>query len=390
MSEAEKKYFRKILSKYNNGEANIDEKRFLERFYNLFEVEDDPITEVNEAEYEHLKESIKNAIDEKIVDDKNEVTIKFKPFWFNAAAAVIVLFLMTYGSYKLLKTDKVTRIEVSKNNDQSIIPGGNKAVLTLADGTQLILDEASKGEVARQAGVVITKAADGRIIYKTVRSNSTVQQLLQNTIATPKGGQYQVILPDGSSVWLNSASSITYPTSFSGKERLVLLKGEAYFEVAKNKKMPFKVRSGQQTVEVLGTHFNVNAYDDEPHMETTLLEGSVKLMSPVNSTFIVPGEQGVVSETGTIIKHMVDVDKEVAWKNGLFSFEGQDIHAIMRQISRWYNIDVIYDKNLPQEKYYGEIERSSRLENVFKILELNSVVFTLQGKTVLVSYKKQK
>jgi transmembrane sensor len=389
MNEAEKKYFRKILRKYNSGKANIDEKRFLERFYNLFEVEDDLVTEVNEAEYEDLKQSIKNAIDKKIVDDKKGVIIKLKPFWLNSAAAVVTLFLMTYGSYLLLRTDKRTNNQVSKNNYRNIIPGGNKAVLTLADGTQLLLDEASKGEVARQAGVVITKAADGRIVYQTVGTNTIGQQPLQNTITTPKGGQYQVILPDSSSVWLNSASSITYPTSFSGKERLVSLKGEAYFEVAKNKKMPFKVQSGLQSVEVLGTHFNVNAYGDEPEMETTLLEGSVKIMSPLNSALIVPGEQGVVSGSGAIIKRMVDVDQEVAWKNGLFSFKGQDIHAIMRQISRWYNIEVVYDKSLPDEKYYGEIERSSRLENVFKILELNNVVFTLQGKKVLVSYKKQ-
>jgi transmembrane sensor len=389
MNEAEKKYFRKILRKYNSGKANIDEKRFLERFYNLFEVEDDLVTEVNEAEYEDLKQSIKNAIDKKIVDDKKGVIIKLKPFWLNSAAAVVTLFLMTYGSYLLLRTDKRTNNQVSKNNYRNIIPGGNKAVLTLADGTQLLLDEASKGEVARQAGVVITKAADGRIVYQTVGTNTIGQQPSQNTITTPKGGQYQVILPDSSSVWLNSASSITYPTSFSGKERLVSLKGEAYFEVAKNKKMPFKVQSGLQSVEVLGTHFNVNAYGDEPEMETTLLEGSVKIMSSSNSAVIVPGEQGVVSGSGAIMKRMVDVDQEVAWKNGLFSFKGQDIHAIMRQISRWYNIEVVYDKSLPDEKYYGEIERSSRLENVFKILELNNVVFTLQGKKVLVSYKKQ-
>lgn len=389
MNEAEKKYFRKILNKYNNGKANVDETRFLERFYKLFEVEDDLITEVNETEYQHLKQSIKNAIDQKIAVDKKRVIIKLKPSWINSAAAVIIVLLMTYGSYLLLRTHKVTRTEISKNNYHNIVPGGNKAVLTLADGTRLILDEAAKGEVARQAGVVITKAADGRIVYQTVGTNTIGQQPLKNTITTPKGGQYQVILPDNSSVWLNSASSITYPTSFSGKERLVSLRGEAYFEVTKNKKMPFRVRSGLQTVDVLGTHFNVNAYDDEPDIETTLLEGSVKLTSPLISTLIVPGEQGVVSGTGEITKRMVDIDQEVAWKNGLFSFKGQDIHAIMREISRWYNIEVIYDKSLPQEKYYGEIERSSRLENVFKILELNNIVFKVQGKTVVVSYKKQ-
>jgi transmembrane sensor len=388
MNNIQKKYFRKILSKYNNGKANLEEKRFLETFYNLFESEEDLVTAANEQDYEHVKDSIKNVIDNQITHRKKRGIIKFKPTWLNAAAAVVTLFLMSYGTYLLLKTDKVWNTELSRNNYKHIIPGGNKAVLTLADGTQLILDDSAKGEVARQAGVVITKAADGRIIYHTIASNSSAQPLL-NTITTPKGGQYQVVLPDSSIVWLNSASSITYPTAFSGRERLVSLQGEAYFEIAKNKKLPFRVKSGLQTVEVLGTHFNVNAYNDEPEMETTLLEGSVKLSSPLSVALIVPGEQGVVEESGQIIKRMVDTDSEIAWKKGLFSFKGQDIYAIMRQISRWYNIDVTYDKGLPPEKYYGEIERSSRLENVFKILELNNVVFSLQGKTVRVSYKKQ-
>jgi transmembrane sensor len=389
MNAAQKKYFRKILSKYNHGKANIEEKRFLETFYNLFEAEEDQVTTANEAEHEYLRDSIKNAIDHKIAEHKKPGIAKLKLTWLRAAAAVVTLFLMSYGTYLLLRKDNATRTELSKNNYKNIKPGGNKAVLTLADGTQVILDEASKGELARQAGVVITKSADGRIIYQTVATPNDGRQPLQNTIATPKGGQYQVVLPDSSIVWLNSASSITYPTSFAGKERLVSLKGEAYFEVAKNKNMPFRVQSGLQTVEVLGTHFNVNAYDDEPEIETTLLEGSIRLRSPINATLIVPGEQGIVSGSGEIIKHVVDTDSEIAWKNGLFSFKGQDIYAIMRQISRWYNIDVIYDKGLPPEKYYGEIERSSRLESVFKILELNNVEFELQGKTVRVSYKKQ-
>jgi transmembrane sensor len=389
MNNVQKKYFRKILSKYNNGEANVEEKRFLETFYNLFESEEDLVTAANEQEYEHVKDSIKNIIDNKITHGKKRGFIKFKLTWLNAAAAVVALFLLSYSTYLLLKTDKVGTDELSRNNYKHIIPGGNKAVLTLADGTQLILDDSAKGELARQAGVVITKAADGRIIYHTIASNSSAQQPSQNTITTPKGGQYQVVLPDSSIVWLNSSSSITYPTSFSGNERLVSLQGEAYFEIAKNKKLPFRVRSGIQIVEVLGTHFNVNAYNDEPEMETTLLEGSVKLSSPLSAALIVPGEQGVVAESGQILKRVVDTDSEIAWKKGLFSFKGQDIYAIMRQISRWYNIDVTYDKGLPPEKYYGEIERSSRLENVFKILELNNVVFSLQGKTVRVSYKKQ-
>ena len=394
MNEAQKKHFRKILRKYNAGKATLEEKRFLESFYELFETEEDFISPANQAHFARLGQSIKQEIDQQIGEQQQQQQqtriIKFRPFWLRSAAAVIIIGAVALGAHYLLKTDKPRQIQIAKNEFKNINPGGNKAVLTLADGKRVVLDDAQNGQLATQSGVVITKAADGRIVYRITGTEKTGQQNLQNTISTPRGGQYQVILPDQTSVWLNSASSITYPAAFSGHERLVSLTGEAYFEVAKDEKMPFKVRTGLQTVEVLGTHFNVNAYPDEPNTLTTLLEGSVKLVSPASSIRISPGEQGVVLNNGTMLKRRVDVDRELAWKNGLFSFEGQDIRAIMRQISRWYDIEVVYDKNLPEEKYYGEIARSSKLENVFKILELNNLAFRMEGKTVYVSHQSTK
>jgi ferric-dicitrate binding protein FerR (iron transport regulator) len=191
-------------------------------------------------------------------------------------------------------------------------------------------------------------------------------------------------------VWLNAASSITYPTVFKGAEREVTLNGEGYFEVTKNKAMPFRVKSALQTIEVLGTHFNVNAYGDEALLKTTLLEGSVKVTSAINSILIVPGEQAVISRTGNsaISKQQVNLDKEVAWKNGVFSFADEDIREVMRQVSRWYDIDVVYEGDMPTEKFFGEISRSSKLTDVFRILELNNMKFSVEGKTVKVSYGK--
>jgi transmembrane sensor len=391
MNEAQKKHFRRILKKYNAGKASLEEKRFLESFYELFETEEDFITPSNQAQYARLSESIKHEVDQQIAHThKQGRIITFRPFWFRSAAAVIIIAAAALGANYLLKTEKSAKSYIAKNEFKNISPGGNKAVLTLADGRRVVLDDANNGQLATQAGVVITKSADGQIIYRASGAAVHAQSNLQNTISTPRGGQYQVILPDQTSVWLNSASSISYPAAFSGHERLVSLTGEAYFEVARNEKMPFKVRSGQQTVEVLGTHFNVNAYPDEPNTLTTLLEGSVRLISPASSIRIAPGEQGVVLDDGAIMKRKVDVDRELAWKNGLFSFEGQDIRAIMRQISRWYDIEVVYDKNLPEEKYYGEIARSSKLEDVFKILELNNIAFRMEGKTVYVSSPSKK
>ena len=391
MNEAQRKHFREILKKYNAGKATLEEKRFLESFYAVFETEEDRITDANESQYTQLGQAIKNEIAQQLgMEQKPASVIKFRPFWLRSAAAVLIISAIALGANFLLKTDKPGQSRIAKNTFKNISPGGNKAVLTLADGRRVVLDDAQNGQLATQAGVVITKAADGQIVYRISGTAKAGQDILQNTISTPRGGQYQVILPDNTSVWLNSASSISYPATFTGDERLVTLTGEAYFEVAENKKMPFKVRSGLQTVEVLGTHFNVNAYADEPNTLTTLAQGSVKLVSAVSSTRIIPGEQGLVSASGSILTRRVDVDRELAWKNGLFSFEGQDIRAIMRQISRWYDIEVVYDKNLPEEKYYGEIARSSKLESVFKILELNNITFRMEGKTVFVSYQSKK
>jgi transmembrane sensor len=267
-------------------------------------------------------------------------------------------------------------------------------MLTLSNGTKIVLDDARNGKIANQSNISITKTNGNQLVYAIAPGNSVAnngQQAyqLQNTISTPNGGQYALILPDGTKVMLNAASSLTYPAAFRGKERVVQLNGEAYFEVAKNKDMPFIVKSGSQTVEVLGTHFNINAYRDEASIKTTLLEGSVRVSAGANSTLIVPGQQASTRESnaGEISKYTVDVDKETAWKDGLFSFQNEDLKSIMRQVARWYDVKVVYAGNLPNEKFIGEISRTSNLSDVFKILELNNFHFDVEGKTVTVSAK---
>jgi transmembrane sensor len=391
MDSADKQYFIKILTKYRLGNATNEEIKFLEAYYDVFELSDDLITNENEGDYISLKDAIKDAVDQRIKDyQKQSIAPRIKFLWVKYAAAALILFFLSFGVYFLTNNSNINNNNVAVNAYKGIVPGGNKALLTLGNGTRILLDDALKGEIARQAGVIITKMADGQLVYKALSSQTSQYQLLQNSIATPKGGQYKVILPDGTNVWLNASSSITYPTIFTGNERMVTLTGEAYFEVVKNKQMPFRVKSAMQTIEVLGTHFNINAYDDEAVVGTTLLEGSVKVTSPSSTATIAPGEQAVINRgsNGTIIKRQVDIDKEVAWKNGIFSFNGEDIRSVMRQVSRWYNIDVVYDKDIPHEKYFGEISRSSSLGDVFKILELNNVRFNIEGKTVTVSNKK--
>lgn len=388
MDEANKQYFVQILKRYRLGEATQEEIKFLESYYNLFDLNDALITDENEADYAHLKDAIKATVDQRIAQyEKKPVMLPSRSGWIRYAVAASILLFISVGAYFLIRSNHKAD-NLTANTYKGIVPGTNKATLTLANGATILLDDANNGQIAKQAGVKITKTADGQIVYQA--DTDAQQQAVQNTVTTPKGGQYKIILPDGTNVWLNAASSITYPTVFKGAQRQVTLNGEGYFEVAKNKAMPFRVKSTLQTVEVLGTHFNINAYADEALVKTTLLEGSVKVISAASTTLIVPGEQAVINRggNGDISKQQVNIDKEVAWKNGVFSFADEDIREVMRQISRWYDIDVIYEGDMPNEKFFGEISRSSNLADVFKILELNNMKFMAEGKTVKVSYSK--
>jgi hypothetical protein len=277
------------------------------------------------------------------------------------------------------KQEKTISIVKEKSITQK--PITNKAMLTLADGRTISLDEAQNGEIARQAGVTITKTKDGQLVYTGKADASAI-----NRIITPKGSQYQLSLPDGTKVWLNAASSLSYPAAFTGAKREVNLIGEAYFEVSENRKMPFIVHSKGQEIEVLGTHFNVNAYDDETRTETTLIKGSVrvKLLNSTKSTLLKPGEQAVV-ELNKLDKSAVNVAEAIAWKEGYFLFEDEGIQSIMRKIARWYDIDVVYAPNISQQKLGGNISRSKPLTTVLKTFSnTDKFNFKVEGRRVTV------
>ncbi|XHR97523.1 FecR family protein [Mucilaginibacter sp. UC70_90] len=237
--------------------------------------------------------------------------------------------------------------------------------------------------------MAINKTADGRIVYNSSKSSASdnAEKPVYNTMTTPRGGQYWVVLPDGSKALLNAASSLTYPTNFSGTERKVELTGEAYFEVAHNPDKPFRVYSKSQVVEVLGTHFNINTYDDEPDIRTTLLEGKVKVTSVVKNQVRVlkPGQQAVLN-TYSFNVNDVDVEDATAWKNGTFTFENNDIQQIMRMVSRWYDVDVVYKGTLPADKFTGFVSRFSNVSEVLRMLQLtHKVKFKIDGKQITVS-----
>lgn len=264
-----------------------------------------------------------------------------------------------------------------------IPPGGNRAFLTLADGSTIVLDSVANGTLAQEGNATITKTGDGKIAYQQHAATQS-QPVTFNTLTTPRGGQYQVDLPDGTKVWVNAASTLRFPSHFSGTERLVELDGESYFEVAKSTHMPFRVRlKNGVIVEVLGTHFNINSYSSEP-LKATLLEGSIKINTASATKVLSPGQEGTVNNTGNIHIDDADIEQAVAWKNGLFHFNRADIYTIMRQLERWYDVEVIFDKNLPQKEYVGKVSRNTNISEVLEILEVSKIHFKINGKKITV------
>lgn len=300
-----------------------------------------------------------------------------------AASIFGILLMATF----LLMNKNVARQGVrTEINDRKfkndVDPGGNKATLTLADGSVILLDDAKNGILTQQGASKVIKL-DGKLLYDLTAIDT--RQIVYNTISTPRGGQYQLELPDGSRVWLNATSSIRFPTSFVEMERRVEITGEAYLEVAKNANKPFVVSVNGSEIQVLGTHFNINAYSDEEIMKTTLLEGSVKFVSANDNHILQPGQQSQLTKGGAVkVVNKVDVDQVVAWKNGLFSFENAGIEAIMRQLSRWYDVDVDY-RGRPDDLFIAEMNRNIKLSDALKALELTGKVsFEIEGKMIIV------
>ena len=269
-----------------------------------------------------------------------------------------------------------------------VAPGKAGAILTLADGTTVVLDSLGNGLVATQNGAKVL-LHNGQLAYNT--NGAAPAEMTYNTMATPKGRQFQLVLPDGTKVWLNAASSLRYPTAFAGSERTVEITGEAYFEVAKlvssstGQRVPFRVKvNNQTTIEVLGTHFNINSYDDEKTVNTTLLEGSVRIVSGAEKAILKPGQQAQAGASQIKIVPDANVEKVMAWKNGVFDFQDASLEEVMRELQRWYNIDVVYEKGIPQLEFIGKMGRDLTLANVLSGLEMSKVHFRIEGRKLVV------
>lgn len=306
----------------------------------------------------------------------------FRRSWLQIAAAILFL-LVSWGLFQYLDRPTVQeQVTVVEQPVRDIAPGGNKALLTLSDGSTIVLDNAPTGVLSRQGNTQIVKPDDGQVTYQT---SDEQQEVLYNTISTPRGGQYQLTLADGSRVWLNAASSIRFPTAFIEAYRSVEITGEVYFEVAANPTRPFKVNvAGQCEIEVLGTQFNVNAYNDEAAISTTLLEGSVKISTAAGqSSVLQPGRQARLSE-GVLRMREVETDEVIAWKTGWFIFNRTDLTNIMRQISRWYDVDVIFEGAPPTRSFSGIVSRDNNVSQVLKIMENAGVQFRIEEDRIIV------
>jgi transmembrane sensor len=315
--------------------------------------------------------------------EKRQVPI-YQRQWFRVAALLLVccsvgVYLLKNNFNKSANQNQLAHVQASK----PILPGGNKATLKLANGTVIALDDAKNGLIAQAGKVSVNKTGRGQITYQSQEPANTTAY---NTFSTPKGGDYQITLPDGTTVRLNSASTLIFPVAFSGKTREVKLTGEAYFEVAHNKDKPFYVTINDTKVRVLGTHFNIKAYADDDHISTTLLEGSVKVTKHGRESLIVPGQQAVVADNSDEISVMEANMAEVnAWRNGYFKFNDEQITNIMKEVSRWYDVEVEYRGNFAGQHFGGTFYRSKSITELLNYLgKLGNVRFKIEGRRIIV------
>lgn len=296
--------------------------------------------------------------------------------WWSAAAIILVL----AGTWTIFRPSGPEKKIAAGTAIQDIAPGKNGAVLTLADGRKITLDSLGDGQIASQGGTSLI-LQNGSLSYNATNASD----VSYNTVSTPPSRQFRLVLPDGSKVWLNAMSSLKYPTAFTGRDRTVEIKGEAYFEVIKDADRPFKVKAGNNTeIAVLGTHFNINAYYNENSIRATLLEGSIRVSKDASGAVLQPGQQAEIK--GTLHVHdKVNTGQVVAWKDGIFNFDGMGIEEVMRQLARWYDIEVIYEKHVPPIQFYGEIGRNLNLSQVLEGLKLSGVNFRIEdGKRLVV------
>ncbi|MBC9932987.1 FecR family protein [Chitinophaga qingshengii] len=370
--EKEQSRYETLAEKWLKGTITPEEANEYADWYNAGQAEPVDIPASFATDEATHEERIWRQIAARAGFGNNTVTatpLRRRRWW---AAAAVTAAIVTAGSYWYHQHH--THVPASPTTQVSdALPGSDKAILTLSNGRRIVLDSAGNGALAQQGGVRIVKKEDGSLLYVDDQTGA-VTDTLYNTMSVPKGGQYKLVLPDGSRVWLNAASTLKYPVAFSNRDRTVELDGEAYFEVAASAAHPFLVKVRHTQVAVLGTSFNIMAYPDETGIHTTLLNGAVKIKQGTIEKMLAPGQQAVVNNNnGAITVGETETALATAWKDGQFRFSANNIPMVLRQISRWYNIDIVYQGNIPQGHITGKVPRNMKLSGVIRILELSGI-----------------
>jgi len=373
----EKSDIQRLIRKYLSGECSPEERELISRWY-----ADELHTREEEVKIED-SQKIKREIWQKVIRNRPELKERKRrrKFWIPAAAVILIGFLITYQLHRMSRPDSDPRELVDE--ELKVVPGGNEALLTLENGKQYFLSDEAEGILDEDRNWIIRKPKEGLISFESQNPAASLN-LLTNRIETPKGGMYQLVLPDGSKAWLNSASSISFPSNFSQKERRISVKGEVYLEVEKDSARPFRVETPYQKIEVLGTKFNINAYEDEPYTRTSLLEGSVKVHGAEKEAVLQPGLEMRTSKEGEDKVDEADLEAILAWKEGLFQFDRVELDVLMRQLGRWYDVEIEYLGAYPQDEFVGKIERSEDIHNILDILQAGEVNVTLKGRKLQV------
>jgi transmembrane sensor len=384
-----KEEFLALYEKYMSGQCTADEKKLLDTYR-------DEMTLAEEGWDDDLvkEEDVRTRIWQRLNDHRKIVQLPSRKVakyrWLQVAAVFVAVLFAGIFFIQRKKNHETGTVKLTNKEQKTILPGGNKAYLTLANGSRIVLDDAQTGKLATRPGVTVSKTGNGMLVYHFTNSNNNTAAATTpefNTITTPRGGQYQVVLEDGTRVWLNAASSIKFPQAFTGVTREVELTGEAYFEVAKNKAKPFIVQANGTKVQVFGTHFNINAYGDNNNVTTTLLEGSVRMSSGSSAVMLAPGQQGDAATNGASIKvSPADIQQTMAWKNGLFIFHDLNITEVMKQVGRWYDVDVEYrDDEVKNNEFGGTISKYKNINELLDVMVLTrSIHYKIEGRRVII------
>lgn len=374
MSTPAQQQLRQLLQKVADGKATEAEQHFVARYWAAFESASGGMEIMDDAARQALDAELLQKINTRIFDLESAAPRGIvRTMWQRAAAVAAVLILVAGATWFVVDRNKTESPAGIARTTDVAAPTGNKATITLANGKRIVLDQVGAGSLAAQGIASAAKTADGGLVY-----NGTVEQISYQTLSNPKASQpIRLTLADGSVVYLNAASSITYPDAFTGKERMVTISGEAYFEVTHNAAQPFRVKAGNQLIEDVGTAFNVNAYSDEPQVLTTLVEGEVRIN---NAVTLKPEQQ----YNGTAVVK-ADLEQVLAWKDGLFSFSHTDLMGVLHQLEKWYDLEVVIEGHPRADTFGGSLQRSLSLAKVLKMLEQQGVHFRTEGRKLIVS-----